>query len=250
VEKIIYAIIDANKNNANVDYQIKNIKGLNGSDLFVISFQEISAVVSNFDTSKYSIKKELAIDFARVIDELSHLFTLLPIRFGTFLKSDEIITQLLTDHYQPFHDNLEKVRGKDEFGLKLLWDYDKSKESIRAEVEKEDLNPADYFSKNTVNTNYLLEKMKKYRLEDALLKHVEHFIDEISSLLAQINPDCRFNKMLSPSIILDAVFLVEKQRKGEFIQVIENLKQQHADLHFLLTGPWPPYSFMEILIDN
>jgi len=250
MEKIIYAIIaNAGKTEQVNDY-VTNIRGITGSNLYALHFNEISVAVSDFQSSKFIISKELAIDFARVIEELSQQLTVLPIRFGTVVKSDEIVKQLLTDNYNAFRENLLKVENKHEFGLKVIWDYDKCSEKIRSKVESEEINAGKYFSKSTINTNYLLEKLKKHRLEDAVLKHVELLIEEISRFLAQINPDCKFKKMLSQNIILDGVFLVEKNMKSEFIEAIEALKQQHDDLHFLLTGPWPPYSFVEITIEK
>jgi len=249
VEKIIYAIIASNRSHSELSDLMKDIQGISGSTVNALSFNDISVAVSDFTSQKFTINKELAIDFARVIEELSQSVTLLPVRFGTFLKSDEIINQLLINHYDSFLKNLQQVENKYEFGLKVLWDYEKSSKQISVKVESEEVKAGDYFSTSTSHTNYLLEKIKKHRLEDALLKHVEQLIEEISLNLERINPDCKFKKMVTNSIILDAVFLVEKSKKGEFIQAIESLKQQQADLSFLLTGPWPPYSFVEIAID-
>ena len=75
-------------------------------------------------------------------------------------------------------------------------------------------------------------------------------ISTITWHLTQINPEGKFKKMLSKSIILDGVFLIEKTKKDEFIRAIEALKLLHDDLNFLITGPWPPYSFVEIAIDK
>lgn len=250
MEKIIYAIVATNGSNDDTNNLVKKIQGIAGTNLYALSYNDISVAVSDFAPSKFTITKEMAIDFARVIEALAQQFTLLPIRFGTFLKSDEIISQLLSDHYSAFVDNLKKVAGKHEFGLKLIWDYEKCSAKISAKLETEELNAGKYFTKSTVNTNYLFEKMKKHRLEDAVLKHVEQLIEEISRYLSQLSPECKFKKMLSQKIILDGVFLVSKNQKDAFIGAIEALKQQHDDLHFLLTGPWPPYSFVEILINE
>jgi len=249
VEKIIYAIIASNRSHAELSGLVKGIQGISGSDLYVLTFKDISVAVSDFTPSKYTISKELAIDFARVIEELSQQVILLPVRFGTFLKSDEIVNQLLISHYDSFLKNLQKVENKYEFGLKALWDYEKCSEKIRTKSASEVVKAGDYFSTSTIHTNYLLEKIKKHRMEDALLKHVEALVEEILRHLAEINPDCKFKKMVTNSIILDAVFLVKKNKKDEFIQAIEVFKQQHNDLQFLLTGPWPPYSFVDIVID-
>jgi hypothetical protein len=250
MDKIAYAIIDSNNNLDKINDFIKGIRGIAGSNLYTITFKDVSVVVSYFTHAKYFLSKELAIDFARVVEELSQQLTLLPIRFGIYSKSDENINLLLYDNYNSFRDNLTKIENKFEFGLKVIWDFKKGNKKIKEKVESEVLKVDDYFSQRTIHTNYLFEKIKKHRLEDALLKHEEQLIKEIGLYLAEINPDCKFKKMLSQSIILDAVFLVKKAKKVEFIEAIEALKQQHGDLHFLLTGPWPPYSFVEIIIDK
>ena len=225
---------------------LKDIWGISGSSLYALSFNNISIAASDISSSKFVVDKELAIDFARVIEQLSQKLTLLPVRFGTFLKTDEDILTLLTDHYDSFYNNLIKVRDKDEFGLKVIWDYAKGSKKIKEEIDNDDIKSETFFSKSTVHTNYLLEKIKKHKLEDALLRHVEQLIGEIIGHLTQINPECKFKKMVSNSLILDGVFLIEKDKKDEFVRAIEALNQQHNDLHLLLTGPWPPYSFVEI----
>lgn len=250
MEKIIYAIIANKGNPQQVNEITKNIRGITGSNLYALNFEDISVAISDFPASKFVVSKELAIDFARVIEELSQNLTVLPIRFGTAVKSDEIINQLLSGNYHTFLNNLLKVENKHEFGLKVIWDYDKCSEKIKKIVELEPYTIDTFFTKSTASTNYLLEKVKKHRLEDALLKHVEQLIEEISWHLTQINPESKFKKMLSQSIILDGVFLVEKAQKEVFIKAIEALNLLHDDLHFLLTGPWPPYSFVEITIDK
>jgi hypothetical protein len=250
MERIIYAIIANKGNPPQVNDIAQNIRGITGSNLYALNFENISVAVSDIPASKFIVSKELALDFARVIEELSQQSTLLPIRFGTVVKSDEIIIQLITDNYTPFLNNLAKVENKHEFGMKVIWDYDKCSEKIRAKVESEEYTISSFSSKSTIHTNYLLEKVKKHRLEDALLKHVEQLIEEITWHLTQINPEGKFKKMLSKSIILDGVFLIEKTKKDEFIRAIEALKLLHDDLNFLITGPWPPYSFVEIAIDK
>lgn len=244
--KFLYAVLGPNCDKSEINDFLNSIRGISGSSLYALSFNDISVAVSDISSSKLKISKELAIDFARVIEELSQKLTLLPVRFGTLLKSDEDTRQLLIDHYGSFVDNLQKVEGKEEFGLKVLWDYAKCSEMIKVKADNEGLKADNYFSKSTVITNYLLDKIKKHKLEDALLKHVEQLIEEISIHLGQINPDSKFKKMVSKDLILDGVFLIEKGKKNQFIETVELLKQQHGDLHFLLTGPWPPYSFVEI----
>ncbi|EAR13312.1 hypothetical protein PI23P_02422 [Polaribacter irgensii 23-P] len=249
MKKVIYAILLTNQRHRKMRDLVKGMKGIMGAEIYALSFKDVSIAVSDFTSSKDTTNRELAIDFAGVIEVLSQQITLLPVRFGTFIKTDEIVHQLLVNHYDSFFRNLQKVENKCEFGLKILCDYDTFSKKISAQAAAVEVQPLAYFSANTIHTNYLLEKIKINKLEDSLFKYVEQLIEDISQHLTQINPESKYKKMVTNSILLDAVFLVKENKKDEFIQAISSFKQQHDDLQFLLTGSWPPYSFVDIVIE-
>ena len=249
MKKIIYAILSTNQSLTEISDLVNGMKGIMDANLYALSFNDISIAVSDFTPSKDITNRELAIDFAGVIEVLSQHVSLLPVRFGTFIKTDEIVHQLLVNHYDSFLRNLQKVEDKCEFGLKVLCDYETFSNKISSQAAAVEVQPHEYFSTNTVHTNYLLEKIKINKLEDSLFKYVEQLIEDISQHLTQINPDAKYKKMVTNRILLDAVFLVKKNKKDEFIHAISTFKQQHDDLQFLLTGSWPPYSFVDIVIE-
>ncbi|MEI6456063.1 MAG: GvpL/GvpF family gas vesicle protein [bacterium] len=248
MEKMIYAIIASDSNLNGLNVILKGMHGIMGSTLYTLSHSNISIAVSDFNPSGSPLDKAVALDFAGVIEHLSHSLTLLPVRFGTILESDEMISRLLEQNYNAFVENLKNVEEKSEYGLKVVWDHEKEREKIRIRTEAEEVTAEDYFATSSIHTNYLLEKIKQHRFEDALLKYVEDLVEEITQNLAQINPECKFRKMGSRSIIIDAVFLIDNKKREEFISAVEKLQKTHGDLHFLLSGPWPPYSFTGISI--
>ncbi|MFT5238823.1 MAG: hypothetical protein ACI9M9_002439 [Flavobacteriaceae bacterium] len=248
MKKKIYAIIATNHNPKKIKDLTDTIKGIMGSDLYILSVNDIAIVASDIPSAEQISEKELALDFSRVIEELSQHVTLLPVRFGTFIKSNEIINQLLINHYDSFLTNLQKVENKCEFGLKVLYNCNKFSAIKKLKIVAEEDELSKYFSTNTIHTNYLFEKIKKNKQEDTLSKYVEQLIEDIGQHLTQINPDSKFKKIITNKILIDAVFLVKKNKKDEFIQAICAFNEQHDDLQFLLTGPWPPYSFVDIVI--
>lgn len=249
MEKIIYAVLAVSEDKqAAASCLINGIKGFFGASLYPVFYNDLAAAVSEMVVPGDCIRKEMALAYASVISELNRTATLLPMRFGSVVESDEEISRLLANHYNAFANNLNEVNGKVEFGLKLLWDYEKGCDRIRANLNYCESDAGCYFSKATASTVYLLEKIKQHRLEDALLKHVESLVDEISLHLALVAPTCKFKKLVTNNIILDAAFLVDESKSKIFIEAIEMLTERHNDLHFLLTGPWPPYSFTEITV--
>jgi len=49
-------------------------------------------------------------------------------------------------------------------------------------------------------------------------------------------------------LLLNHSFLVEKNKFSKFSNEIAKLEKKHKGLRFLYTGPWPPYSFVNINI--
>jgi hypothetical protein len=47
-------------------------------------------------------------------------------------------------------------------------------------------------------------------------------------------------------IVLSAAFLVESERWADFAAEVEEQGRQAPDLRFELTGPWPPYDFVQM----
>lgn len=52
----------------------------------------------------------------------------------------------------------------------------------------------------------------------------------------------------SDRLLLNNSFLVEKNKFSRFSNKIAELEGKYPDLKFLYTGPWPPYSFVNIKI--
>jgi hypothetical protein len=47
-------------------------------------------------------------------------------------------------------------------------------------------------------------------------------------------------------IVLSAAFLVEHERWSEFVAEMEEQERHNGGLRFELTGPWPPYDFVQM----
>ena len=54
----------------------------------------------------------------------------------------------------------------------------------------------------------------------------------------------------SDRLLLNHSFLVEKNKFSKFSNEIAKLEEKHKDLKFVYTGPWPPYSFVNIKISG
>jgi hypothetical protein len=243
---MIYALISLIDLKTTPD--IEKIKGINGNSLEIITVDNIGAVVCTIDSTDLVVDNTKAIEFANVIETLSNLFNLLPVRFGSIMESNEAITKMLEKNSTQILQNLLKVKNKSEFGIKVMCDsialkaelITKSIPGLSITETQESENTSSVFR------NYVEKKLKEHRIEEMILMYVDEVISEITTTLESLKASFKFKKMVSEKIMIDAILLIDKQMKKELIQAVTDLQNQYPTLRIILTGPWSPYNFVEI----
>ncbi|MEW5896487.1 MAG: GvpL/GvpF family gas vesicle protein [Nanoarchaeota archaeon] len=87
-------------------------------------------------------------------------------------------------------------------------------------------------------------KVVKKGLEDEPDGLAKEILEPLSKLAVKTTQGDKFSERL----LLNNSFLVEKEKFSEFSEKIGELEEKNPELKFLYTGPWPPYSFVNIKI--
>jgi hypothetical protein len=241
----IYAILDAT--NPHHQFDFADLEGLDGTAVYAIPYQNIAAAVSELDRPPLTPGPEVALQYENIIDRLMARYPLLPMRFGTLVKNDTEVMAILQKYYPDFIRNLRQIRGKVEYGVKLLWDVAQVSAQIRLLCENETalLKGFRRLNEDSVRHQYLLKKFKEYQFEEALLQKAESIIATIHTPLKELSAFSKYKKMITPKIILDATYLVATEQQETFIHTVKDLVEKAPEVKFLVTGPWPPYNFIE-----
>lgn len=89
-------------------------------------------------------------------------------------------------------------------------------------------------------------KVVKNKFDDVNNGIALEILDSLSKLsIKNIKGD-----IFSDRLLLNHSFLVEKNKFSEFSEEIAKLEEKHKELKFVYTGPWPPYSFVNIKISG
>jgi hypothetical protein len=250
MEIIIYALLSDKEESSELDLKLKRMQGLLKAEIYSLKKGQITAILSNISRTNLITDSTNALLFAEIIDTLSQEYSLLPMRFGSFMESSNAILQMLERNYISIQKNLDQVNDKYEFGLKVFCDSAKLKADLLEQTEyndrvKEQLSTE---TKLSIYREWVNRKLKEHRLEELLLTHVDKVIASISEQLSSMNAVSKYKKLLSETTIIDALFLLKKDQYEELMAVITNLQKQYPGLNFVMTGPWPPYNFVEITI--
>jgi len=218
--------------------------GAEPAEVHTVNWKELAAVVSDTPVEVFDATRENVLAHERVNETVMRNHTVIPMSFGTVFKTRDDIVELLRAAYEAFKDVLNKMQDKLEFGLKVLWDRDVMIREI--EGEDEDVRRLkDEISSQKGSTYFA--RMQYGRLMDAALEaRSERYVRDIFEELRPVSVASRANKPIGDKMIMNAAFLVAREKESAFDAKVKQIGARHGLLTFKYTGPWPPYNFVNI----
>jgi Mg2+ and Co2+ transporter CorA len=216
------------------------------SPVYTVHFGDLAAVVSDTPIRIYDPTRENVLAHEFVNETVMREYTVIPMSFGTLFRTEEDIVELLKSTYQAFDDVLEKMKDKIEFGLKVLWDREKVVATI--EEENDEIHRLrDEINRNASSSTYFA-RMQLGRLVEAALEDAgNQYVRDIHEALKPAAVASRSNKPIGDRMILNAAFLVDRDRERDFDESVKDISRKYESLlTFKYTGPWPPYNFVNI----
>ena len=84
-------------------------------------------------------------------------------------------------------------------------------------------------------------------IDKALAERSISYVRDIYEALRGVCVASRDNQPIGDKMIMNAAFLVERQREKQFDNAVNKIAQKYGQrLKFKFTGPWPPYNFVNI----
>ena len=243
--KYIYCIIESNK------YQAFGPLGIGERDdeVYTICFNGIAAVVSNSPIKKYSVARENLIPHELAIEEVMKTYTVLPVRFCTITEDEEKIKKILEREYDKCKELLMKMEGKKELGFKAIF-----KEDIYNYIleEYEDIKTLKEKLKGRPSDKTYYERMEIGKMVEAALEREKEICKkDISNNLAPLAIETKINNNYGERMIINAAFLVEKDKESEFDQKVQELDAKYGDkVKFKYVGTLPPFNFVNLVIET
>jgi hypothetical protein len=155
----------------------------------------------------------------RVLEAIMVRGPVLPVRFGTRLRSEEELATALRERQGSLLEALERVRGRVELGVRVL----SGREERRA-------------TSALSGRDYLLGRVSEHRSHEQAAR-------KLHGPLAELAVASRKSEQPSPPAILVGSYLVDEAEVERFRERGDALGRRQGDLRVVVTGPWPPYSF-------
>ncbi len=244
--KYIYCVMDSSQPQSFGPLGI----GGRGDQLHMICFNDISAVVSNTPTKKYRVSRENSLAHEKAIEKVMSEHTVLPVRFATIAEDDEEVQRILQAEYDRFRELLIQMKDKTELGVKAVFkeeviykDILEKYEYIRVLKEKiADLPPE--------RTHH--QRMKIGEMVEAALQQEKQIVEEdILNTLSPLAVEVKTNNPYGELMIINAAFLVEKEKEAEFDHQVQELGNKYGEkVNFKYVWSLPPFNFVNLVIET
>lgn len=221
--------------------------GLNGADVYHISFERISALISDVDSvgTRHAaplVSEQNALVHQEVVDAALRLSkSVIPCRFGTLFPDDEKILTLLKERYTRLHDRLMKLAGKIEVSVQTIFKRQSDSKSLPEVAHSGTPEQKD------AGVSYLLGKKEKHDAVKELEEEADRFSQELNQAMSPFWSDVKVQKRSTDDrLLLGVCYLVDEQELPSFKSAYQRFNRENPGLKLLYTGPWAPYTFADV----
>lgn len=215
---LLYGIVEA----GGVERHVRAGGGLDDEPLHAVVEGPLAAIVSEEVDEAPEPDIESLRDYEARVRRLMEGGAILPARFGSMLADEGAVRELLRGRRRDLLVRVRRVRGAVELALRASWRAGAGKLPGAA---------------SPTGTSYLRERLELRQSA----RRVARQLDPLTALSRSSR------RMLAPAPDLPVhdAYLVERDRVGEFVELVAQLDDRLDDVELTCTGPWPPYSFAE-----
>jgi hypothetical protein len=239
----LYAVIADTRDRTYGDF------GIDGGEVYTIPAGRVAAVVSNVRVERVRPERSHLAAHQEVLKKLMAETTPLPMSFGILADSPQAVRNLLSRNQQALFEQLRRVAGKVEMGVRVTWDVPNIFEYF-VNTHPELRGARDQFLGGPREPTQE-DKIEVGRTFDRLLKEDrETCADKVEAILAPHCAEIEPGKCRTEREVMNLACLVERAAMPQFEScVFEAAQQFDNNFAFDYNGPWAPHNFVEIDLD-
>jgi hypothetical protein len=234
--------------------------GIEDAPVYTITSNGLSAVVHACSSQPYQsndpeIARGWLLTHHRVVESIfEQLGDVIPAGFDTIingegiLNPDETVQAWLNTEHDALTSKLDRISGKQEYGVQIFWDPQRIAARIMIENEAIRCLNEEIRSKPEGAAYMYRQKladMLKNEIEQEADRHFQSFYHLIQPVVdaLQIEKIRKISEEEPHQMIMNLSCMLSPENKDRLGQELENIDGMDG-FSVKFTGPWPPYSFV------
>lgn len=224
--------------------------GIEGSEVYFLSTGVLCAVVHDCKAEPYKSDdenkvKEWVKTHQKVIDLAARkLGTVIPSSFDVIIKGDNPNSEVLRwlkEEEENLKNKLNKITGKQEFGIQICFD----KECLAEEIVKKNKQIQKLqkeMNRLSKGKAYFHEQKIKELVKTETEKKATFYFKRFYGEIREHTNHVKVEKPKEENMLLNISCLLEKEKVKELGTALDKINKAPFSVKF--TGPWPAYSFV------
>ena len=212
-------------------------RGVSGAPVRLRSIDGI-AVLASITNGFRPIHSDFIAHDAVVRNVFKHAKSILPFRFGQILTEPHL-RNYVSRHRLAIKANFAHLRGCAEMNVRMIGTRENAPPPI--------INPDKPVGPGT---RFLLDKRREFRGDEWQAARRAELSEWFTEKLGQLKRDEKINVIPSDRIIIArADHLIERGRIPDYRAKMAGAIEERPEWRFMVSGPWPPYSFANIELE-
>ncbi len=221
--------------------------GIGGQDVLVVRGEGFVALAGPVEVEEVYVPRprDLAAHHQVLLAAMQER-DVVPFRFGTIVQDRGELEAVLARGGRELLSALARVKGKEEAVVKAYW----KQEAVRREIERElgDIGRLEERAQGE-GARRLLAIEVGQRIEACLERWKVSHVKRVCDALGLLAADLRLHEPVGVRMILNAAFLVDRERRADFAAAVRQVEETYAELlEFRCLLGVPPYSFADFTL--
>jgi len=215
--------------------ELAELSGWHGAPLRCVPHGELAGVVCDVRTADLPADEAHLWQHEAVVEALMARHTVLPVRFGVYLREETAVVRLLAEQYETWLVKMARLHGCVELSVRLV-----------GELPVAEPAPLMVAAPTGSGRAYLQRQLAKQQSRLADEAAAERLFGLLNEHLAPLAEEWQTTFCQQALVPITAVYLVRREQVEAFrLAVKENGRLLSPNLQLLCTGPWPPYHFVQ-----
>ncbi len=222
----------------------ESVTGVGGSAVRLMKAEDLLVGVSESDGAPVAITRDNVVAHERVVRSVFEQTTPLPFRFGNIV-GEEQLRIYLHSHQEALQTRLLLLRGCVEMSVKVIW---QASNRVNAETEAVPVttDPRLDHAKGGAGAVFLMAKRREILGDQMLADKATDIATWLKERLGSSICEEQVSVRPRDKLVVAAAHLVARTSLERYRSELNKVRAERPELHFLSSGPWPPYTFANI----
>lgn len=229
--------------------QPETLAGVNGQPVSLIVKNGVAAAVSKIGhAADYVPDISQILEYKKVVETLHDSHTVIPMRYGCLFENERQIIRMLEGRGYEYQVLLLKLEGCMEMSIRVLIENCGSR---TVDLTKREENPIVPNLKAIPSGRAYLATIKgRYAQHAKITEEMKEVSRQCRSALSGLFVQCKEEYLPPPNpqtitpSVYSLYFLVSEESVDRFREKARCIRLNET-MKFLLSGPWPPYNFVQ-----